>query len=93
MGAEFRVIHIDPHGSGMDYSGHKGKTVSDAVRCCANCVVIFGTVRGSTEAIGFIPGELEPLNDEARAIQAQIDAEEAQASEYRGADHSEGQGT
>lgn len=71
-GAQFKVIKIDPEGSGMDYFGHLGVIVTNAKRCCKNCVVIFGTVGTNTSFGPFIPGELEPLNEEGKLIQQEI---------------------
>lgn len=68
MSAQFKVIKEDPEGSGMDYAGHLGMTVTDARRCCQNCCVIFGTIRDNGEIGPFIPGELEPLNEEAQEM-------------------------
>lgn len=68
MNAEFKVIKIDPDGSGMDYDGHLGMTVTNAKRCCENCTCIFGTINDNKDFGPFIRGELEPLNDEAKQI-------------------------
>lgn len=72
MTAEFRVVRVDPEGSGMDYSGHEGRTVTDARRCCVNCACIFGTIGKNTSFGPFVPGELEALNDEAHALLSDI---------------------
>jgi len=74
MSAKFTVVKIDPEGSGEDYSGHLGKVVTDARRCCPRCTVIFGAIGSNTDFGPFITGELSPLNDEARAIEAEIQA-------------------
>jgi len=71
-GAKFVVEKIDPEGSGADYGGHLGRIVTDAKRCCTRCTVIFGTVGDNKEFGPFVPGELRALNDEARAIEAEI---------------------
>lgn len=71
MSAEFKVVKIDPEGSGMDFANHLGKTIVDAKRCCNNCHVIFGKL-GEIEIGPFIPGELEALNQEAIDIQNEI---------------------
>lgn len=66
--AKFKVIKIDPEGSGIDWSGHLGK-VFDGKRCCKNCTIIFG----SDGNFGpFVMGELEPLDDDAKAIMNEI---------------------
>ncbi len=67
--AKFKVILIDPEGSGMDYSGHRGLIVTNAKSCCANCNIIFGTINGIE--IGFTPKELMPLNKEAMELKCQ----------------------
>lgn len=72
MSAHFKVIKIDPEGSGVDYDGHLGKIVIDAKRCCNNCTVIFGTIGLNTDFGPFITGELEPLNEEATEIIREI---------------------
>ncbi len=74
MSAEFKVIHIDPEGSGMDYAGHMGKTVYNAKRCCENCTVIFGDMSGLTDVGPFLLNELEPTNEEALEVRREIDA-------------------
>jgi hypothetical protein len=78
MSAEFCVVKVDPEGSGMDFSGHLGMVVKDANRCCPRCTVIFGTLVGEEgtypDAGPFVPGELSPLNDEAKEIVTEIDA-------------------
>lgn len=62
--ANFKVIKIDPEGSGMDWAGHLGYLV-DGLRCCSNCSVIFH----SDGNFGpFIQGELESLDDEAELM-------------------------
>lgn len=73
MSAQFKVIKIDPEGSGMDYAGHLGMIVTDAKRCCKNCSVIFGTMGERTDVGPFIPGELEALNEEAKQIMSEIE--------------------
>lgn len=70
--ARFKVIKIDPEGSGEDYSGHLGMIVTDAARCCKNCTVIFGTMAGHIDAGPFITGELRPLNKAARQVLKEI---------------------
>lgn len=72
MSANFLVVKVDPEGSGLDYSGHLGKVLVNAKRCCENCTVIFGTIGSWTDFGPFIQGELSPLNDEARAVEAEI---------------------
>ncbi len=74
MGAEFKVVRIDPEGSGMDYQGHLGATVTDAKRCCKNCTIIFGTCGSNTDFGPFTVGELKPLNDEATRVLGEIRA-------------------
>lgn len=69
--AKFKVIKIDPEGSGLDFSGHLNFTVENAKRCCKNCTIIWGTI-GNTEVGPFVRGELEPLNEEAKQILEQI---------------------
>ncbi len=65
--AKFKVIKIDPNGSGIDWSGHLGM-VFDGVRCCKNCTVIFGP-----HDLGpFILGELESADDAAQEIMDEI---------------------
>ena len=76
MSAEFKVIKIDPEGSGADYQNHLGLVVTNAKRCCKNCAVIFGTIGDNHDFGPFIPGELEPINEEAKLIQSEIDKEE-----------------
>ncbi len=74
MSAQFKVVKVDPEGSGVEYAGHLDMTVTGAKRCCSRCTVIFGTM-GTTQDVGpFVPGELEPLNDEAKALVREIDA-------------------
>lgn len=73
-GAKFVVVKIDPDGSGADYGGHLGRIVTDAKRCCTRCAIIFGTIGENTDFGPFVPGELMALNDEARAIEAEIQA-------------------
>jgi len=73
--ASFKVVYVDPDGSGLTYSNHLGKTITNAFRCCENCTCIFGKLGNSNQEMGpFITGELEPLNDEARRVQEEIDA-------------------
>ena len=74
MGAEFEVVYIDPDGSGMDWSGHLGKLVRNAKRCCTNCTVIFGSLGDNDQFGPFVPGELAPLNDEAENILNEINS-------------------
>lgn len=71
MSAEFKVVKIDPEGSGMDFANHLGKIITDAWRCCKNCCIIFGKL-GDTEIGPFVPGELEPQNAEAEQIQNEV---------------------
>src|ERR1041384_8296693 len=82
MEAEFKVIKVDPEGSGLDWGGHLGATIYHARRCCRNCSVIFGSFTSNRQdydptqpesasndptPVGpFIPGELAPLNQAAR---------------------------
>ena len=73
LGGTFRVVKIDPEGSGMDWSGHLGKTIRGAERCCERCTVIFGYL-SHVEIGPFVRGELEPLDDEARRIHDEIEA-------------------
>lgn len=70
--AAFKVIKEDHQGSGIDYSGHLGQTVTNARRCCKNCQVIFGTIGTNTCFGPFILGELEPLNDAAKNLLDEI---------------------
>jgi len=70
--AKFKVIKIDPEGSGMDWSGHLGAIVTDAFRCCENCTIIFGSIDDINNFGPFIIGELEPLNEEAEKLLANI---------------------
>ena len=86
MGAEFKVVKVDPEGSGMDYAGHLGVTIYNGARCCKNCTIIFGsfaqvsydpsqpeTADNDPRPIGpFVAGELAPLNEEARQIVEEI---------------------
>lgn len=72
MSAEFKVIKIDPTGSGMDYNHHLGEIIKDVKRCCKNCECLFGTLGFITMMGPFIPGELEPLNEEAKQIMLEI---------------------
>lgn len=67
-GAVFRVVKIDPDGSGMAFLGHLGAEVTNADRCCKNCGVIFGTMGGEDDVGPFLPGELEPVNDAAHEV-------------------------
>jgi hypothetical protein len=74
-GAVFKVIHVDPEGSGMDWSGHLGSYVYNAKRCCKNCTVIFAAFSPGGDVDngpGFIGGELEPVNPAASRILADI---------------------
>jgi len=77
--AQFEVIKVDPEGSGIDYSGHLGATITNAKRCCPRCTCIFGRILSNGkvsdgEPIGpFIQGELRPLNESAIAIQKEIE--------------------
>lgn len=63
MGAQFKVVKIDPEGSGIEWSGHLGSIIDNAKRCCENCSCIWSGEYGP-----FITGELEPLNDEAKEM-------------------------
>ena len=72
MGAEFKVIKIDPDGSGTDFAGHLGYTVRDAKRCCKNCSCIWGIIGDNSEIGPFVMGELSPLNKEAEAVLFEI---------------------
>lgn len=67
--ATFRVVKIDPEGSGVEWSGHLGSLVLDAHRCCGNCTLIFA---GDGEFGPFVLGELEPLNEAAENLLAVI---------------------
>jgi len=73
MEAEFKVIKIDPEGSGLDYSGHLGLKITKAKRCCKNCTIIFGE-DGGHEIGPFTRQELKPLNDAAKDIHNEIDS-------------------
>ena len=73
MGAQFKVVKVDPNGSGFDYAGHLGATVTDARRCCARCTVIFGTIGERSDFGPFVVGELEPVNPDAVALQQEIE--------------------
>jgi len=76
-GAVFRVVKIDPDGSGADYSGHLGAYVYNAQRCCPNCSVVFAawTSGGDVEdGPSFAHGELSPVNGPAREIHATCQA-------------------
>lgn len=88
MSAEFKVIKVDPDGSGMDWHGHLGSTIYNAKRCCDNCTVIFGAFEGhpfdptqpesssnDPRPVGLLYNELVPLNQEAKEIFAEIEAE------------------
>lgn len=70
--AKFKVVNIDPDGSGMEHRGHFGMILTDAKRCCENCTIIFGTIGTNTDFGPFVIGELEPLNDEALAIMDEV---------------------
>ena len=70
MGAQFKVIKIDPDGSGANFKNHLGH-VFEGQRCCKNCTIIYA-MDGNFGP--FVPGELEPLNDEAKVVQAEIEA-------------------
>lgn len=72
MNAQFKVIKIDPDGSGIDYSGHLNAVIDNAKRCCVRCTIIFGQIKGH-EIGPFVRGELEPLNDEARKVHDEIE--------------------
>lgn len=76
-GARFEVVKIDPEGSGMDWQGHLGRVITNAERCCENCLIIIGTLGHPANKweVGFVPGELRPLNDAARVIEAEIAVE------------------
>lgn len=65
----FEVIHVDPEGSGMEYSGHLGKQFKGA-RCCAHCTVIFGEDGNFGP---FVRGELKPLDSSGKRILDQIE--------------------
>jgi hypothetical protein len=71
-GGRFKVIKVDPEGSGIDWSGHLGKTIHGARRCCQRCTIIFGYL-GHYEIGPFVRGELEPLDDEARRTYDEIE--------------------
>ena len=73
-GASFRVVYSDPEGSGAEWLGLVGETITNADRCCKNCSIIFGSLGDASDVGPFVPGELEPLNEEARQVQALIDA-------------------
>lgn len=73
MSADFKVIKIDPEGSGMDYGGHLGMVVTDAKRCCPRCCIIFGTIGDNSDFGPFVPGELAPLNQEADHLMKEIE--------------------
>jgi hypothetical protein len=77
-GAVFRVVYVDPDGSGADLRGHLGRLVTNAERCCENCTMIFGTLSkrkdGSPYEAGFVRGELIPLNKQAMRIHGEIEA-------------------
>lgn len=62
--AQFKVVKIDPKGSGMDWGDHLGK-VFEGKRCCERCTIIFGTDGNFGP---FVLGELEPLDNEAKTI-------------------------
>lgn len=61
MNAMFKVVYVDPEGSGLDWSGHLGVEF-EGYRCCKNCTIIFGTDGNFGP---FVIGELEPLNEQA----------------------------
>lgn len=73
IGGKFRVIKVDPEGSGLDWNGHLGKIITGAERCCERCTVIFGYLHHH-EIGPFVRGELEPLDAEARRIHGTIEA-------------------
>lgn len=83
MSAEFKVIKIDPEGSGMDYANHLGATIYRAKRCCSHCTVIFGSFVSTPPLLieeydpipvgPFVHGELSPLNEEACEIIKEIE--------------------
>ncbi len=76
-GAVFRVARVDPSGSGMDYSGHLGKIVYNAERCCKNCQVIFAAWRPGGDVPNgpsFIDSELQAVNPAARRMLEEIEA-------------------
>jgi hypothetical protein len=81
-GAVFRVKYIDPDCSGMDWRGHLGAIIVRAKRCCKNCTIVWGNTRGHYYEMGpFGENELEPINNEAREIAAEI--ERYSASHWR----------
>lgn len=96
MSAEFKVIKVDPEGSGMEWSGHFGANIYNAKRCCLNCAVIFGSfVSGvchdpnkpesadnDPRPVGLVYGELEPLNEEAQEILKEIEKDHPWIVEY-----------
>jgi hypothetical protein len=76
-GAVFRVVRVDPDGSGMEYSGHLGRVVYNAERCCKNCQVIFAAWRpGGDVANGpsFVDSELQAVSPAARRMLEEIEA-------------------
>lgn len=73
MGAKFKVVWVDRECSGVDMAGHLGKNVYNAKRCCNNCCIIFGESAFQNEVGPFGPGELISLNEEARAIQNELE--------------------
>lgn len=76
MGAEFKVVWVDRKCSGFDYGGHLGTKVYNARRCCKNCSIIYGDSKNIQGEFGpFSLDELEPLNEEARAIKNELEFE------------------
>ena len=76
-GAVFKVVYVDPDGSGEDYGGHLGAYIYNAERCCLNCQMIFGSFspkEGADGGPGFIDHELEPVNARARKLMAEVQA-------------------
>ena len=76
-GAVFRVIKVDPDGSGADYSGHLGAIVYNAERCCKNCSIIFAAWKPGEDVENgpaFCHDELTPVNAPARRIMAEAGA-------------------
>lgn len=71
--AVFRVVKVDPEGSGLDWSGHLGSLVDHAARCCRRCTIVFGKI-GGHEIGPFVRGELEPVNLAAQKIWNEIEA-------------------
>lgn len=67
-GAVFRVVYVDPNGSGMDYAGHLGAYVYNAKRCCLNCQIIFAAWEPGGDVDNgpsFATRELRPINGAA----------------------------